>query len=363
MLFRISSDIIPFGSHPANLLDWKNEYANELLHIGNKLKNTGLRVSMHPGQYTVLNSPNPAVVENAVRDIVYHADFLDALSAGLQSKIVLHVGGVYQDRKKASDAFIRNALRLPQRIRQRIVLENDDKNFTVRDVLEICGATGIPAVFDNLHHQLNPPEEYKEEREWIEICGRTWGIDDGRQKVHYSQNGGTKGAHSKTINAEHFLDFYHRLPDKNIDIMLEVKDKNCSAIKCIHAALGVSVRELEEEWARYKYLVLSKSAAIYNDIRELLKLKKRADAIEFYGLVDRARSFPENVGAGVNAAQHVWGYFKTSASDAEKCRFERLLERCRAGRQGFPGLKKFLFQLARKYDSPYLLHSYYFYLV
>lgn len=361
-LFRISSDIIPFGSHPGNLLDWKKEYANELARIGNKIKEAGLRVSMHPGQYTVLNSPNPAVVENALRDIAYHADFLDALLAGPSSKIVLHVGGAYGDKEKASDSFIRNALRLPQEFKHRIVLENDDKSFTVQDVLKICGATGIPTVFDNLHHKLNPPIAFKPEPEWIALCGETWRSDDGRQKIHYSQPGETPGAHSKTINVEQFLDYYNRLPHKAIDVMLEVKDKNCSAMKCILAAGGASLCELEQEWARYKYLVLSKSAAIYNDIREMLKSKNTIAAAEFYSLVDRARALPEDLGSGINAAQHVWGYFKKNASSAEKRRFDRLLDGCRAGNQKFTAIKNFLFQCTWKYNSPYLQQSYYFYL-
>ncbi len=361
-LFRISSDIIPFGSHPVNMMDWKQEFEEALFLIGRKIKDAELRVSMHPGQYTVLNSPNPAVVENALLDLEYHADFLDALDTEPGSKIVLHVGGAYGDKEKAADSFIRIFSRLPERIRKRIVLENDDKNFTVRDVLEICGGTGIPAVFDNLHHRLNPPGEYKAEREWIALCGTTWREADGRQKIHYSQPGDMLGAHSKTIDVQQFLDFYSGLPDPGIDIMLEVKDKNCSAIKCILIARGAAARELEHEWARYKYLVLSRSAEIYNRIREMLKSKEEAAAAGFYSLVDRARSLPENNGAEINAAQHVWGYFKKIADTAEKRRFERLLNEYRTGKSRIDALKKFLLQCARKYELPYLLQSYYFYL-
>lgn len=235
-LFRISSDIIPFGSHKVNTLNWQEEFKDKLLAVGKKIKDSNMRVSMHPGQYTVLNSINDEVVENAVRDLEYHASFLDALEVDSKNKIVLHIGGVYGDKKKASENFIRNYFKLPEKIKKRLIIENDDKNYNIEEVLNISKEISVPVVFDNLHNKLNPSPSKLPESEWINICKETWKKEDGRQKIHYSQqkNGGTIGAHSDTIDVNEFLKFYNSLKDKDIDIMLEVKDKNLSAVKCIN---------------------------------------------------------------------------------------------------------------------------------
>ena len=103
-LFRISSDLIPFGSSDANTLPWWEEFASELAAIGVLAQEGGIRLSMHPGQYTVLNSPRKEVVDNAIADLVYHAKVLTSL--GCEGKIVLHIGGAYGDKGEAAKRFI-----------------------------------------------------------------------------------------------------------------------------------------------------------------------------------------------------------------------------------------------------------------
>ena len=146
-LFRISSDVIPFGSSPVNTLDWAADFAPQLAALGRTARTHGMRLSMHPGQYTVLNSPNADVVERAVADLVYHAAFLDALELDATAKIVLHVGGVYGDKEAALDRFARAYETLPATVRRRLVIENDDRLFTARDVLALSRRTGAPVGF------------------------------------------------------------------------------------------------------------------------------------------------------------------------------------------------------------------------
>lgn len=88
-LFRISSGIVPFGSHSVNTLEWWKLFEARLKEIGEKALAADMRLSMHPGQYTVLNSPDRSVVERSVDDINYHALFLDALGLGYEHKIIL----------------------------------------------------------------------------------------------------------------------------------------------------------------------------------------------------------------------------------------------------------------------------------
>ncbi len=256
LLFRISSDIIPFGSHPANRQEWWKDHSELLSSIGSKIRNSGMRVSMHPGQYTILNSPDQGVIERAAIDLNYHARFLDALSVDSSHKIILHIGGAYGNKEQSADRFIQNCNRLPDFIKRRLVLENDEKSYNIADVLAIAHEVSLPAVFDNLHHTMNSPvpdhvdkstgsADYQLELShvtWIKRCQSTWKPQDGRQKIHYSQqmSGGKPGAHSVTIDLSEFCRFYSSIIDLEVDIMLEVKDKNLSALKCIRSVKQIS---------------------------------------------------------------------------------------------------------------------------
>lgn len=237
LLFRISSGLIPFGSSPVNPLPWWDMYSSWLETIGNRIKSNGMRVSMHPGQYTILNSPSEEVVRKSIEDLNYHARVLDSLMLGPEHKLILHVGGLYNDRAAAMKRFIDNYDRLDTAVRKRLVIENDDKCFTVEDVLEISREIGIPVIYDTLHHAVNPCSPARSHREWIDLCGATWSRTDGPQKIHYAQQAGGKppGAHSDSIDVAEFMAFFESVKDKEPDIMLEVKDKNLSALKCIRA--------------------------------------------------------------------------------------------------------------------------------
>ena len=236
-LFRISSDLIPFGSSPVNGLAWWDIFVSKLLKIGEKIQNSGMRVSMHPGQYTVLNSPKQGVAKRAIEDLNYHARVLDSLGMGAQHKIVLHIGGIYSDKKQAIKRFVANYYHLEDSVKKRLVLENDDKSYNICDVLEIGAILNVPVVFDNLHNEINYCDKQKNNFYWISECKKTWKEKDGKQKIHYSQQAPMKkaGSHSNTIRLNEFMDFYENLESKDIDIMLEVKDKNLSAIKCINS--------------------------------------------------------------------------------------------------------------------------------
>lgn len=236
-LFRISSDLIPFGSSPINKIPWWNLYQSKFLRIGSKIKDNGIRVSMHPGQYTVINSPDEDVVKRAIDDLNYHSKVLDSLGVGIEHKIILHIGGVYNDKKSAVSRFISNFNNIAVSIKDRVALENDDKSFNICDVLEIGKVLSVPIVFDNLHNEINPCNMQKSDILIINECKKTWKERDGVQKIHYSQQNPNKkpGSHSSSILIDKFMDFCSALQRDDIDIMLEVKDKNLSAVNCINS--------------------------------------------------------------------------------------------------------------------------------
>lgn len=362
-LFRISSDIIPFGSHAINTLEWWEIFSDELKQIGRKAKSNGIRLSMHPGQYTVLNSPDDMVVSRAIDDLKYHNRFLDAICVDEENKIILHIGGIYGDKQASIKRFVQQYRNLEKGIKNRLVIENDDSRYTISDVLSIGINEKIPVVFDNLHHRVNPPDKARSEAEWILDAGKTWQKKDGIQKIHYSQQHLLKrtGSHSETIDIDEFLEFYLCLSmqDQDIDIMLEVKDKNLSAVKCINAVSESKIQRLEKEWALYKYLVLEHSPQIYNEIRQLLKDKKAYPVKDFYRLIDKAISTPIMAGNAINAGQHVWGYVKDFVDQKTKLSFEKSLERIKQG-HSTATMKRLLWKLAKFYKQNYLLESLYF---
>lgn len=362
-VFRISSDLIPFGSSPVNTLSWQEEFRNEFEAIGKAIADADLRVSMHPGQYTVINSPDDDVVIRAIADLEYHEQVLRLLNTDNSSKIILHVGGAYGDKETAMNRFCHNWLRLSENVRNRVVLENDERIYNIADVLKIASQLGVPAVFDTLHHSLNLPNENGSESDWILQCAKTWGKHDGRQKIHYSQQStdGKPGAHSKSIYTEPFLTFYETVRHMDLDIMLEVKDKNLSAIKCSLVVLDTSkITSLEQEWAKYKYSVLEHSSSGYLEIRALLKDKCTYPAKQFYSILEQALDEPLKTDNTVNALLHVWGYFKNIAQSDEKKRFFSSLDKYRNSTGKLTTVKNQLYKLAKKYDENYLLESYYF---
>ena len=362
-LFRISSDLIPFGSSPVNTLAWWELFRNEFETIGRKIKSSNMRVSLHPGQYTVLNSPDRNVVAGAVADLEYHAKILAALGTGPEHKLILHIGGVYGDKEAAAARFIDHYQRLPAAVKDRLVIENDDKSYTAADVLQIGAKAGIPVVFDNLHHAANPPVHRMSEADWIKTCGSTWHKRDGKQKIHYSQQhpGKRRGSHSGSIQIDGFMKFYANLECDDIDIMLEVKDKNQSALKCKNciAANGTS-EELEREWSRYQYSVLEKSPAVDREIRELLKDKSSYPAIPFYRLLEAAYQYPTEPENAVRSARYVWDNLKEESTPGEEKQFLNAINSYRNGKAHLTAVKNQLYRLAVKYERIPLLYSYYF---
>ena len=362
-LYRISSDLIPFGSSPINALNWPELFRAEFARIGEKIRSGGMRVSMHPGQYTVLSAPDEGIAARAAEDLAYHARVLDALGTREDSKIILHLGGAYGDKAVALDRFEARFSALGPAVRQRIVLENDDRLYTAEDVLNAARKMGAPAVFDNLHHEANPSGP-TDARFWIDAFRETWKPSDGPQKIHYSQQapGKKPGSHSATIDAGKFKEFLNAAGRDDLDIMLEVKDKNLSAIKCgLCASKERNAPALEREWSRYKYAVMERSQAVYLEIRSLFR-KGDVAPLAFYALIGRALQLPVEPGSAVNAAQHVWGYFKDHATGAQQRSFQSALERFQTGRGTLGAVKRHLYALVEEYNQPYLKDSYYFWL-
>jgi UV DNA damage endonuclease len=239
-LFRISSVVIPFAGHPVNRVPWWEEFGAELTAIGTFARAQGMRLSTHPGQFTVLSSPREEVVAAALRDLRYHARLLDALGLGAEHKMVLHGGGAYGDRRAAMGRFVSVYHALPEPVRRRLVLENDDTTYTTGDVLAFHGATGVPLVFDALHEAANPTPGGRDRPALLAACFATWGAPDGPPKTHFSTQDATKrpGAHAERIDPGDFRGFVADTGPAAVDCMLEAKAKERALLSLRDALRG-----------------------------------------------------------------------------------------------------------------------------
>jgi UV DNA damage endonuclease len=248
LLYRITSNLVPFASHPGNRLEWWEEFAPQLSTLGRRFRTLGVRVSTHPGQYTVLNSPNREVVKAAVAELEYHALLLDAIDADRSAKIVLHVGGLYAGSEAvAMDRFCAVASELPDAVRRRLVVENDDRLFDAEEVLSVAQRLKVPVVFDWLHHHANPCRAPV--AEVLPPIFATWRRDDGRPKVHLSSQaaGGPPGAHADYIKVADALAFFEVVPPRPFDCMLEAKQKDRALLRLRAALRRRGVMETDVE--------------------------------------------------------------------------------------------------------------------
>jgi UV DNA damage endonuclease len=236
LFFRITSDLVPFASHPVCTADWQGAFREDFSELGAFIRDHRMRISMHPDQFILLNAKDPGILDRSILELTYHAEVLDLLGLNATAKIQLHVGGVYGDRSASIARFIERYLKLDEPILRRLVIENDDRRYTAKDCLQVHAETGIPVIFDNLHHRVNSFSDEPVAEIFPEVAA-TWGSHDGIPMVDYSSQDpdGRLGRHASTINLPDFLGFTEEVRSFDVDIMLEVKDKETSALRALAA--------------------------------------------------------------------------------------------------------------------------------
>ncbi|WP_337845736.1 UV DNA damage repair endonuclease UvsE [Thermus sp.] len=228
-LFRIGQHLIPFASHPHFPYPWAEVHGEALRAIGALARSLGQRLSFHPGQYVNPGSPSPRVVERSLAELRYTALALDLLGAE-DGVIVLHLGGVYGDRAGALRRFVEN-LKGEREILRHLALENDERLWTVEEVLEAAEALRVGVVVDTLHHALNPGRLGLGEA--LRLAFPTW---RGRPKVHLSSQaqGKRPGAHAEGVDPEDYGRLLEALPVP-ADLMVEAKGKERAALPLLKA--------------------------------------------------------------------------------------------------------------------------------
>ena len=230
---RLSSEMFPFASHPEYGYKLAPFAAEALGEAGKVAAELGHRLTTHPGQFTQLGSPRKQVIDNALRDLDYHAELLDLLKLPPQQDrdavMILHLGGVFGDKPATLQRFRENYVKLPENVKKRLVLENDDVCYSVHDLLPICEELNIPFVLDFHHHNIIFDSDKIREgtKDIIDLFPRilaTWKRKNITPKMHYSEptaaaiTGRQRRKHSARVAT---------LPPcpPDMDLMIEAKDK------------------------------------------------------------------------------------------------------------------------------------------
>ena len=240
-VFRFTSKLVPLATHPMTAgWDYCKEFRSELAKIGELVRQRQLRVSAHPDHFTILNSPESSVVEAALADLHYHANLFDAMGLGADAKLVLHVGGLYKDKPQSLNRFKREFQRLPDKIRERIIIENDDKSYTARDVLTLCRQLKAPMVLDVHHHSCCNDDTNV--ADILPAIFATWG--GATPKIHFSspKGNGNIRAHADYIKIDEFAAFLEiaKQCNQDFDVMVEAKQKDLSLLALIEELKKVS---------------------------------------------------------------------------------------------------------------------------
>jgi len=234
-MYRISSDIFPWMSEYEidDLPDIK-EILNNLEEAGRIAKEAGQRLSYHPSHFCVIASLNPEVVVKSVKELRQHAEIMDKMGLERSHKypMNIHINTTKPSKEESAERFIEEYNKLPDTVKSRLVLENDDKKsqFTPTDLYTlIYKRIGVPITYDYLHHKCNPDE--LSEKEALELCISTW-PENIPALTHFSdsrklfEDSSVKDvAHSDWIWSK--IETYGKV----FDIELEVKMKDLALLK------------------------------------------------------------------------------------------------------------------------------------
>ena len=233
--FRITSNLFPWSSEYklSDMPDYE-EICDILSKAGRYAIDNDIRITSHPGPFNVLTSPHEHVVENCIKDLTTHGEVFDLmnLSRTPYNKINIHIGGAYGDKVSAMERFCTNFHRLPESVKTRLTVENDDKAtmYSVKDLYEgVYCKIGIPIVFDYHHHRFC--DGGLSEEDALEVAISTW--NNIVPVVHYSESRNIEQEDDKIRPQAHsdyvrdYIDTY----GNRVDIMVEAKHKELAVLK------------------------------------------------------------------------------------------------------------------------------------
>ena len=248
--YRMAGQLAPYLTHPdlPAFHSQLDDCSTELAVIGDMARQQRMRLTLHPGFFVQLSHPDPILVARSSRELAAATSLLDGMGLDASSVVVIHVGGGHADLPAALDRFARAANLLPETVCRRLVLENGDRQFSLRDVLWAHRRTGMPVVLDTLHHRCNNPDAIPM-LDGLKLALATWPAHM-RPKIHLSsprtavrtlyRNGETRiqmplpHQHSDFLHPFEAIDLLQAAVSARLrpfDAMLEAKAKDIALLR------------------------------------------------------------------------------------------------------------------------------------
>lgn len=228
--YRVSSDLFPLKTLPEANLDFdclpdKDKIDQAFTECAILIKNSNIRCSTHPDQFVVPASANSSVAQKSIVELTYHADVMDRLGLprSYNAPINIHMNCYKGDLKATAKRFIEVFRQLPEGVKSRLVLENEDKpnSWNVKQLYDyIYQETGIPITYDNLHFRCNTGGLTAKDA--VTLCKSTWG--SYVPLFHFSDND-VKNRNPRA-HADYPTVFPDEYIDENIDLDFEFKAKD-----------------------------------------------------------------------------------------------------------------------------------------
>jgi UV DNA damage endonuclease len=211
-LYRMPSGLFPMS-------DWEDEIGASILQemsaelgkIGQRANQLGIRMVLHPDQYVVLSSESPQVVAASIKILERHALTLDLLGLPRSSWSLMNIHG---GKSQRVEQLVEVISHLPENVKSRLTLENDEYAYSASEILEVCQSTGIPMVFDAHHHICHENLDSYDDSSVAEMfyaAQQTW-MNPEWQLVHISngEEAFNDRKHSDLITA--MPSVYHQAP-------------------------------------------------------------------------------------------------------------------------------------------------------
>lgn len=248
--YRLAGQLAPYITHPdlAQFHGQIEECSTELAATGDLARHYGIRLTMHPAFYVQLGSSDLTQVQHSIEELEAATGLMDAMGLGVESVLIVHVGGKQENKEVRIERFIQQVELLPSNVRRRLAIENDDRAIGVEDALRIHRHTGIRVVLDVLHHRCVNPDQLSM------LDALTAALDswpgDQRPKIHFSSPrtavrhlvrnkqrilvAPLANQHSDFINPFEFIDLLRDARAAGLrpfDIMLEAKGKDLALLR------------------------------------------------------------------------------------------------------------------------------------
>lgn len=233
--FRLSSSLFPLYEFNSSIIHNDEILCRKLKKLGDLFKQNGIRVTTHPGQFTIINSDAEHVIKNSVNELAYHAWVFDQMDLPQTPEAAINIHG---GKRGNTTKLIETINTLPDNIRNRLTLENDERCFSVKQLLAVHKETGVPIVFDSHHHQFNQDGFNCDEAcAYASLTWRRGGIQyKPVQHLSNTEPGFEKGSFTERRKHSNYI---HYVPDCQlqlarldmIDLDIEAKMKNFAIIK------------------------------------------------------------------------------------------------------------------------------------